>query len=334
MLSGNRVDTQNDSATQMDASDRELTKLDGSASYSLKRRLQRGSAVLAAGAHDALSALLIEQASFEAIYVSGAGISYTQLGRPDLGFVSIDCVADVTRRIRERVSLPLIVDSDTGFGNALNVQRAVRVLENAGANAIQIEDQTFPKRCGHLPHKRIISAEEMAGKIRAATDARRSSETLVIARTDANAIEGLSSALDRAALYVESGADVIFVEALRSTEEMQTANTRLGSRTPKVANMVEGGVTPMLSCDELTELGFQLVICPASLIRAQIHFAEGFLRSLRASGTTKAYAEQMLDFDGLNHRLGIEQLSVAGALYDRSFDLTRKAVDPQTGMPG
>lgn len=286
---------------------------------SLKQRLQQKPAVLAAGAYDALSALLIEQAGFEAVYVSGAGIAYTQLGRPDMGLVTFDHLADVVARIRERVTLPLIVDADTGFGNALNVQRTVRSLERRGANAIQIEDQTFPKRCGHLSNKSVIPAAEMAGKIRAAIDARDSDETLIIARTDAVATDGLDEALDRASLFVDSGADMVFVEAPRSLAEMQRVVDTLGRRVPLLANMVEGGVTPILSCDELSALGYSLVISPAALIRAQVHMAEDFLRSLKSSGSTRPYADRMLDFTGLNTRIGIEQLSMAGQRYDASF---------------
>jgi 2-methylisocitrate lyase-like PEP mutase family enzyme len=288
---------------------------------SLKQRLVQKPALLAAGAYDALSALLIEQAGFEAVYASGAGIAYTQLGRPDMGLVTFDHLADVVARMRERVTLPLIVDADTGFGNALNVQRTVRVLEQRGANAIQLEDQTFPKRCGHLSNKSVIDAQEMAGKIRAATDARQSSETLIIARTDAIATDGLSAALDRAALFIDSGADVIFVEAPRSLIEMRRIVDTIGSCVPLLANMVEGGVTPILSCDELSTLGYSLVISPAALIRAQAWMTEDFLRSLKAHGTTRPYADRMLDFTELNTRIGIQQLSSAGQRYDASFSV-------------
>jgi 2-methylisocitrate lyase-like PEP mutase family enzyme len=286
---------------------------------SLKQRLLQDPAVLAAGAYDALSALLIERAGFEAAYVSGAGISYTQLGRPDLGLISFDQLADVTARIRERVALPLIVDGDTGFGNALNVQRVVRILEQRGANAIQLEDQTFPKRCGHLSHKSLVTASEMSGKIRAAVDARHDAATLIIARTDAIAVEGLEAALARAALYAESGADVLFVEAPRDLDEMKRIVAALGPDVPLLGNMVEGGVTPILSCDELSALGFRLVICPAALIRAQTHLAEHFLHSLKTHGSTGPWRERMLDFGGLNALIGIEGLSAEGARYDPAF---------------
>jgi 2-methylisocitrate lyase-like PEP mutase family enzyme len=234
-------------------------------SRALLQRLQAGPSVLAPGAYDALSALLIEQAGFEAIYISGASVAYTQLGRPDIGLVSFDHLADVVARIRERVALPIVVDADTGFGNALNVQRTVRVLERFGANAIQIEDQDFPKRCGHLAGKKLIPADEMVGKIRAACDARN--EAAIIARTDAIAVEGFEAALDRASAYVEAGADIVFVEAPRSVEEMRRVVEVLGARAPLVANMVEGGVTPILSLNELDDLGFRLAISPGAMVR-------------------------------------------------------------------
>ena len=179
-----------------------------------------------------LSALLVEQAGFEAAYLSGASIAYTALGRPDLGLVSAEEVAGVVRRIRERVSLPLIVDADTGFGNALNVQRTMVTFEQAGASAIQLEDQQLPKRCGHLSGKSLITTEEMVGKVRAAADARRSEETLIIARTDAIAVEGFEAALERAEAYLAAGADLLFVEAPRSPEELQAIASRFTRRYP------------------------------------------------------------------------------------------------------
>ena len=203
-------------------------------------------------------------------------MAYTQLGRPDIGLVAMDHMGDVVERIRERVDLPLIVDADTGFGNALNVARTVKRLERSGASAIQIEDQQFPKRCGHLEGKLLISAQEMAGKVAAALDARASEETLIIARTDAVAVEGFDKALDRAELYVQAGADILFVEAVRSVEDMRALVSRFAARLPLLANMVEGGLTPILGVSELADLGFGLVIAPGALVRAVIPAAEAF----------------------------------------------------------
>lgn len=282
----------------------------------LKTRLQQDGAVLAPGVYDALSALLVEQAGFEAAYISGASVAYTQLGRPDIGLVSFDHVADCVRRIRERVQLPLIVDADTGFGNALNVQRTVRGLERAGASAIQLEDQSFPKRCGHLAGKSLIGTEQMAGKVRAAVDARVSEQTLIIARTDAIAVDGFEAALERGHVYLEAGADILFIEAPRSAEELSAVVATFGRRVPLLANMVEGGRTPIHSCAELSALGYRLVISPGALVRAFVHMAEGFFRTLKADGSTRSWAQNMLDFDALNKRLGLPELRDLGERYD------------------
>jgi 2-methylisocitrate lyase-like PEP mutase family enzyme len=281
----------------------------------LKTRLNQRPAVLAPGAYDALSALLVEQAGFEAIYMSGASIAYTQLGRPDIGLVGATQVADVVARVRDRVSIPLIVDADTGFGNALNVQHTVRLFERCGANAIQLEDQTSPKRCGHLAGKAVIPPGEMAGKIRAAVDARTSAETLVIARTDAIAVEGFDRALERAGLYLESGADVLFVEAPQSLEQMRAICAAFPS-VALLANMVEGGRTPILTADQLSEMGFSLVISPGAMVRAHVFMAQEFLRMLKANGTTAMARDRMLDFGALQEVLGLPDLMEAGNGYD------------------
>ena len=280
----------------------------------LMKRLNRGGPVLAPGAFDSLSALLIEQAGFEAVYVSGASVAYTQLGRPDIGLVGFDQLADVVSRMRERVALPIIVDADTGFGNALNVQRTVTVLERRGASTIQLEDQDFPKRCGHLAGKGLIPLAERVGKIRAACDAR--GDCSIIARTDAIAVEGFEPALERAAAYVEAGADIVFVEAPRTLDEMRKVVATLGTRAPLVANMVEGGHTPILSLDELGTLGFRLVISPGAMVRAIIPHVEAFLASLKTHGTTKPFASRMTDLAGVNQRIGLDEMMALGAAYD------------------
>jgi 2-methylisocitrate lyase-like PEP mutase family enzyme len=284
----------------------------------LKSRLQQNSAVLAPGVYDALSALLAEQAGFEAIYLSGASVAYTQLGRPDISLVSFDHLSSCVARIRERVSLPLIVDADTGFGNALNVQRTVRLLERMGASAIQLEDQSFPKRCGHLSGKSLIPPAEMAGKVRAALDARHSEDTLIIARTDAIAVEGFGPALERANAYLEAGADVIFVEAPRTREDLTGVVRAFAGRALLLANMVEGGRTPILNCDELSELGFRIVISPGAIVRAFVHMADSFLASLKTNGSTGAFSPHMLDLTSLNARLGLDELKTIGERYDPS----------------
>lgn len=290
----------------------------------LKARLATGPAILAPGAYDALSALLIEQAGFEAVYLSGAAIAYTQLGRPDVGLVSAGQVSEVVARVRDRISIPLIVDIDTGFGNALNVQQTVRQFERLGANALQIEDQTAPKRCGHLQGKDLITATEMAGKIMAAADARANEGTLIIARTDALAVEGVGAALDRAEAYLKAGADVIFVEAPQSLDDLHSIARRFSARVPLLANMVEGGRTPLLTTAQLEDLGFRLVITPGAMVRAFAFMAQEFLRGLKANGSTANYRERMLDFQAINGLIGLPELLDDGARYS---GITRKAAE-------
>lgn len=281
----------------------------------LKSRLTSGGPVLAPGVYDALTALLVEQAGFEAAYLSGASVSYTQLGRSDMGLMTASEVADTVGRIRERVEIPLIVDGDTGFGNALNVIRTVKTFERAGASAIQLEDQQLPKRCGHLAGKTLVSCAEMVGKVKAATDARVDEATLIVARTDGIAVEGFDAALDRAEAYLEAGADVLFVEAPRSLDQMKAIADRFAGRVPLLANMVEGGHTPISKASDLGDIGFQLVITPGAMVRAQVFMAQEFLTILKRDGATAAYRERMLDFGGLNAVLGIDELKATGEKY-------------------
>ena len=281
----------------------------------LRQRLQEPRVLLAPGIYDALSALLAEQAGFEALYLSGASIAYTRLGRPDIGLTTFSEVQDTLARITERVGLPLIVDADTGFGNALNVQRTVRGFERAGAAMIQLEDQTFPKRCGHLEGKAVVPLAEMQGKLRAALDARAGTDTLILARTDAVAVEGLDAALDRAEAYLDCGVDALFVEALRSPEQMDIACRRLGHRVPLLANMVEGGQTPLQDAQALGALGFRIVIHPGGTARAVAHTLAAYYASLLEHGSTSPWRDRMLDFDGLNAVIGTPELLAQGRRY-------------------
>jgi 2-methylisocitrate lyase-like PEP mutase family enzyme len=283
---------------------------------SLKSLLARPQALLAPGVYDALSALVAEQAGFEALYLSGASIAYTRLGRSDVGLTTATEVAQTLAHITDRVRLPVIVDADTGFGNALNVQRTVRDFERAGAAMIQLEDQGFPKRCGHLDGKTVISTAEMCGKLRAALDARRSEDTLILARTDAVAVEGLAAALDRAEQYLDTGVDALFIEALRNPEQMQAACARFARRIPLLANMVEGGKTPILSAQELARTGFRIVIFPGGTARAVAHTLQRFYGALHRDGTTDTMRKEMLDFDGLNAVIGTPELLAAGKKYE------------------
>ena len=282
----------------------------------MKQRLQQPRPLLAPGVYDALTALIAEQAGFEALYLSGASIAYTRLGRSDVGLTTATEVADTLAHITERVRTPVIVDADTGFGNALNVQRTVRAFERAGAAMIQLEDQTFPKRCGHLDGKGVVPVAEMQGKLRAALDARRSDATLILARTDALAVEGLDAALDRAEAYLACGVDALFIEALRTPADMDAACTRFAQRVPLLANMVEGGKTPVQSAAELGARGFRIVIFPGGTARAVAHTLQGYYTSLAAHGSTGPWRERMLDFDGLNRVIGTPALLAEGKQYE------------------
>ena len=282
----------------------------------LRQRLAESRALLAPGVYDALSALLAEQAGFEALYLSGASIAYTRLGRPDIGLTTFSEVQDTLARITERIRIPVIVDADTGFGNALNVQRSVRGFERAGAAMIQLEDQTFPKRCGHLDGKALVPLAEMQGKLRAALDARASAETLILARTDALAVEGFERALDRAEAYLACGVDALFIEALRTPQQMDAACLRFAQRVPLLANMVEGGKTPLQTLHELEARGFRIVIFPGGTARAVAHTLAGYYLSLRQQGSTAPWRDRMLDFDALNAALGTPQMLAEGKRYD------------------
>jgi 2-methylisocitrate lyase-like PEP mutase family enzyme len=290
----------------------------------LRSRLTRKPILVAPGVYDAFTALVGAQAGFTALYVSGAAIAYTRLGRPDIGLVSMSEVADAVALIRDRVDAHLIVDADTGYGNALNVVRTIRRFEQAGANAIQLEDQDFPKRCGHLDGKALISADDMCGKIRAAVDARGSRETLVIARTDAVAVEGFERAIERAARYREAGADILFVEAPKTRDDLVRIVSTLDANLPLMANMVEGGKTPPLSAAELAAIGFALVIFPGGIVRAFGRTASDYYASLAAHGTTEPFRSRMLDFDGLNDLIGTPEMIALGERYETPPQATDK----------
>jgi 2-methylisocitrate lyase-like PEP mutase family enzyme len=282
----------------------------------LKQRLNEPGILLAPGVYDPLSALIAEQAGAESVYLSGAAVAYTRFGRSDVGLVSMSEVADTIAVVRDRVSLPIVVDADNGFGNALNVQRTVRVFERVGANAVQLEDQTMPKRCGHLDGKSLISLKEMAGKIRAACDARASDDTLIIGRTDAIAVEGFDKAVERAEAYLEAGADMLFIEAPRSVEELDAVATRFRGRVPLMANMVEGGKTPIRDAKDLEDRGFSFVIFPGGIVRAVAATARDYYANLLANGSNEGFRSRMFDFAGLNGVIGTAALLELGKSYD------------------
>jgi 2-methylisocitrate lyase-like PEP mutase family enzyme len=283
---------------------------------SLREMVTEGGVVLAPGIYDALSGLIATQMGARSVYLSGASLAYTRFGRSDIGLVSVSEVHDTLAAITDRIETPVIVDADNGFGNALNVQRTVRYFERAGAAAIQLEDQSFPKRCGHLDGKKLISREEMVGKVKAALDARRDQSTLIIARTDARAVEGFSAALDRAEAYREAGADVLFIEAPQSLDEMGQLCRQFKGRVPLLANMVEGGKTPIKSVADLAELGYNIAIFPGGAVRAISHHLQAYYGGLLSTGSNTGFASRMHDFDGLNGIIGTADLMRLGETYE------------------
>ena len=272
--------------------------------------------LLAPGIYDALSGLIAEQSGAQAVYLSGASIAYTRFGRSDVGLVSVSEVHDTLAAVTDRIKIPIIVDADTGFGNALNVQRTIRNFERAGAAAIQIEDQSFPKRCGHLDGKVLIKTDEMVGKIKAAVDARKTSDTLIIARTDARAVEGLQEAIDRAHIYEEAGADILFIEAPRSVDELKIIRKSFHLNTPLLANMVEGGKTPVKTANDLKSLGFNIVIFPGGAVRAATFQLQEYYAGLLENGSNAEFSKRMHDFDSLNAVIGTPKLLSIGKKYE------------------
>ena len=269
----------------------------------LRRLLKEEEILLAPGCFNALSARLVEQAGFKAIYVSGAAIAGNFLGYPDIGLTTMSEVLENVRNIVRVTSLPVICDADTGFGNAINMLRTVREFEAAGLAGIQIEDQVMPKKCGHTEGKLLISKAEMVQKVKAAVDARQDPDFVLVVRTDAVAVNGLGDALDRAKVYQEAGADVIFVEAPRTVEEMRRICATI--KAPLLANMVEGGgKTPVLPLEELKKIGYKLVIYPVSAHMAAIKAMQEVLAVLKQEGTTARFASRMVPFQEMFEVVG------------------------------
>ncbi|MDF2787876.1 MAG: carboxyvinyl-carboxyphosphonate phosphorylmutase [Neobacillus sp.] len=236
------------------------------------------------GAYDAMSAKLIEETGFKAIYATGAGISNAQLGWADVGLTSLKEVVDIVARMADVTNIPIVVDGDTGFGNAINVIRTVKEFERAGVAAIQMEDQVSPKKCGHFNGKEVISKGEMVGKIKAALDARKDENLAIMARTDAIAVNGVEDAIDRAFAYYEAGADIIFVEAPNTIEELRQITSSLKG-IPQVINLVEGGKTPLISLKEAEEIGFKIMLCANTALRSAIKGITESLRILKEEGS-------------------------------------------------
>jgi len=271
----------------------------------LQRRLATRLPTVAPGVFNALFAKLVERAGFPAVYVSGAGVANSLLGQPDIGLVTMDEMVMVAGHICNAVDIPVIADGDTGYGGVHNVARTVAAYERAGVAAIQLEDQVFPKRCGHFEGKEVVPGGEMIERIHAAREARSTDDgILIIARTDAAGPLGLDEAIARAAAYGESGADLLFVEAPASREELTRVGSAL-SQWPLVANMVEFGKTPLLSREELTDLGFSLILFPGSVTRTVTRSIQRLLEELRSTGTTEALLDEMATFDEVNELVGL-----------------------------
>ena len=261
----------------------------------LRELLRHRKAVLLPGAANALAARVIEDIGFKAIYVTGAGVANTFLGVPDIGLLSVTELASHVSAMREAVALPLIIDADTGFGNAINVSRTIQTLERSGANAIQLEDQEFPKRCGHFFGKSVISRAEMMQKIHAAVDARVDPDLVIVARTDAIAVNGFDDAMERAAAYIEAGADMIFVEAPRSREQIAEIPKRLG--VPQFINIVASGLTPMLGLGELEKMGYSMVLYANTALQASIAGMQKVLGHLKVRGSLDGVSNQLASFE-------------------------------------
>ncbi|MFV0492674.1 MAG: oxaloacetate decarboxylase [Pseudorhodobacter sp.] len=253
------------------------------------------SAVTAPGAANALFARVIEDLGYEVVYATGAGIANMSLGAPDIGLTTLTEVAQVVSSMADAVELPIIVDADTGFGNAVNMVRTVRILERAGASGLQIEDQIFPKRCGHFNGKGVIGVDEMVQKIKAAVDARHDQKVQIIARTDARASEGLDAAIDRAQAYIEAGADMTFVEAPRSFEELARIGKELS--VPQVANIVFGGKTPDPGREVFAENGFSLVLYANAALQAALRASREVLQALKEDGNLERVAHLLASFE-------------------------------------
>lgn len=272
----------------------------------LRARLAGPEPLLVPGCVDALSARVAVDVGFEAVYATGAGISNTLLGMPDVGLATMTEISEQVRRICDAVDVPVIADMDTGYGNAVNAARAVRVFERAGAAAVQIEDQVFPKKCGHFDRKVIVPVAEMRGKLRAVLDSRLDPQTVVIARTDALAAEGAEAAVERANVYAELGADLVFVEAPTSRELLAELPSRV--RAPLVANMVEGGRTPMCDLTELGEMGYRVVLYANAALRASVRAMHQALATLRADGDSRRLLDAMISWQERQRLVGKDEI--------------------------
>lgn len=269
------------------------------------------------GCHDALSAKIVELVGFKAVTMGGYAASAASLAKPDVSLLTLTEYVNIARNIVQAVDLPLFVDGDTGHGNVTNVGRTVRVFENAGVAALFIEDQVFPKRCGHMEGKQIIPTAEMVAKVKAAVDARVDADLVIMARTDAIAVYGIGDAIERANLYREAGADLIFVEAPRSVEEMRRINTNVDA--PTLAIQLEGGKTPLLTTKDLQEIGFNVVVYPNATVYATAWALKGLWETLKKEGTTRSFTDRMIGFDDFNTLVGLDKIRELESFYYRDL---------------
>lgn len=279
----------------------------------LRAMLSEKKIVVAPGAHDALTARVIEKVGFKAVYMTGYGQAASHLGCPDVGLLCMTEMVDRARNMSACVDIPVIADADTGFGNAVNVIRTVKLYEAAGVAAIQLEDQVSPKRCGHMIGRDVIPKEEMVGKIKAAADARTDQGMMIIARTDARTVYGIEEALERGKAYEEAGADIIFVESPEGVEEMKSINEVIKIST--LANMVEGGRTPLLTNEELESIGFDLVIYPTASTYITSKAMMQLMSHLKEKGTTAGLMDQMVTFSEFNELIGLSEVNTLGKRY-------------------
>jgi len=276
------------------------------------RELLAGEKILVApGAHNSLAARIIEEVGFEAVYMTGFGASASLLGKPDVGLLTLPEMASQAANFVESVDIPVIADADNGFGNAVNVQRTVRLYERAGVACIQLEDQVAPKKCGHMQGRQLISADEMAGKVKAACDARRNDELVIMARTDARTSMGIEQAIERGKIYEEAGADILFIESPESVEEMRMITSSFS--VPVIANMVEHGRTPFLKAGELQEIGYGIVIFPVSSLMVATQSIFNLMNELKETGSTSA--DKMFDFSAFNKLIGLPKVREAERIY-------------------
>lgn len=280
----------------------------------LRQLLGGDGPVLAPGAYDALSARLVEQAGFDAVYMTGFGTAAGLLGRPDVGLLGLHEMVDNVRRIVAAVDIPLVADADTGYGGPLNVLRTVQEYERAGVAGLHLEDQVMPKRCGHLAGKAVVPAAEMVAKVEAAVAARRDPDLVLIARTDARATDGLAAALDRARAYHQAGADVLFVEALEGEAEVERVARELAD-VPLLFNWVEGGRTPPLAHERLRELGYRLVITPITTLLAATRAMQGALATVKAAGTPRPIVDELTGFDEFLEVIGLPEVRALEARF-------------------